>query len=33
MLGDTSFIRVSVGQTNTGRKHVDNLWRVIDGAA
>lgn len=33
MLDDTSFIRVSVGQTNTGRKHVDNLWRVIDGAA
>ena len=32
-LGDTSFIRVSVGQTNTGREHVDRLWRLIDGAA
>ncbi len=32
-LGETSFIRVSVGQTNTGRKHVDRLWRVIDRAA
>ena len=32
-LGDTAFIRVSVGQTWTEERHVDRLWDVIAGAA
>jgi len=29
-LGETSAIRVSIGQTNTGKEHVDALWRLIN---
>ncbi len=29
-LNEDSFIRVSIGQTNTGQKHVDHLWGMID---
>lgn len=29
-IGDTSFIRISVGQTTTGQEHVDALWALID---
>lgn len=32
-LGDETFIRVSIGQTNTEQRHVERLWGVIDGAA
>jgi aromatic-L-amino-acid decarboxylase len=29
-LGDQSFIRVSIGQTQTEKRHVDRLWQRID---
>jgi aromatic-L-amino-acid decarboxylase len=29
-LGDTSFLRVSIGQTGTTTQHVDRLWGLID---
>ena len=29
-LGEMSAIRVSIGQTNTSREHVDALWALID---
>lgn len=29
-LGETRAIRVSIGQTNTGKDHVDALWQLID---
>jgi aromatic-L-amino-acid decarboxylase len=29
-LRDMSAIRVSIGQTNTGKEHVDALWQLID---
>jgi len=29
-LGDTSYIRVSIGQTHTQARHVDRLWELID---
>ncbi len=32
-LGDVSFIRVSIGQTNTEPRHVDRLWDLIDRSA
>ena len=31
--GGTAFIRVSIGQTNTDRRHVDALWQLIDACA
>ncbi len=30
VVGDTRFIRVAIGQTNTRRAHVDALWDLID---
>ncbi len=32
-VGDTSFVRVAIGQTRTTAADVERLWRVIDGAA
>ncbi len=32
-LGNTAFIRVSVGQTWTGERHLDRLWDVIAATA
>jgi aromatic-L-amino-acid/L-tryptophan decarboxylase len=29
-IGDMAFIRVSIGQTRTERRHVDRLWELID---
>jgi aromatic-L-amino-acid decarboxylase len=29
-LGDTSYLRVSIGQTGTRAEHVDRLWSLID---
>jgi aromatic-L-amino-acid decarboxylase len=29
-VGDTWFIRVSIGQTTTAQRHVDGLWELID---
>ena len=32
-LGDTSMIRISIGQLGTAKEHVDRLWDLIDGTA
>ena len=29
-IGDTWFVRVSIGQTTTAQRHVDGLWELID---
>jgi aromatic-L-amino-acid decarboxylase len=33
VIDDRTFIRVSIGSTWTERRHVDQLWELIDGAA
>lgn len=32
-LGEVSFIRISIGQTNTTQVHVERLWKLIDDLA
>lgn len=32
-IGETSFLRVSIGQMNTREEHVERLWRLIDRSA
>ena len=32
-IGEMAFLRVSIGQMNTGEEHVDRLWRFINEAA
>ncbi len=32
-IGDTAFVRVSIGQVNTREEHVERLWRFIDQTA
>ena len=30
VIGESHFIRISIGQTTTGQEHVDALWALID---